>query len=185
MKFIVLLGPKHSGKTSAGRELATLLSCGFVDLDEVITERNGKIPRVLYTEGPQIFRKTEAEALAAVFKPETADSSPQVIASGGGLADNPTALTLLEQNAAAISVFLDISPDTAWERICKAGALPPFLESGNSPGGVVDKSQIHRSLHERRSAVYRQLASLVIRTDGKSPGNIAREIFDRLPELIR
>jgi len=174
MRLIVLVGPKHSGKTSAGKELASLFSGSFVDLDEYITQRSGKSPRALYIEGPEIFRKAEAESLAALFESEMTElSSPLVIASGGGLIDNPDALSLLKNNTAAISVFLDVSVQTAWERIKKAGELPPFLKTENP-------EETHRSLHERRAAAYRQCASLVIEADGKSPQEIAREIMDRL-----
>ncbi|MDR2717572.1 MAG: shikimate kinase [Treponema sp.] len=174
MQFIVLLGPKHSGKTSAGKELAAILSGGFVDLDNYITQRTGKSPRALYIEGPDVFKKAEAEALAVIFEPAMAQSaSPLVIAAGGGLVDNPDALPLLKKNAAAISVFLDVSAQTAWERIRKAGELPPFLKTENP-------EETHRSLHERRAAAYRHLASLVIKADDKSSQEIAREIVDGL-----
>jgi len=182
MRFIVLVGPKHSGKTSAGKELAALLSCDFIDLDEYITRKTGKSPRALYIEGPEVFKKAEAGALAVLFEPtlleaalleaKTAESSsPLVIASGGGLIDNPDALPLLKNNAAAISVFLDIPAQAAWERIKKAGELPPFLKTENP-------EETHRSLHERRAAAYRQFASLVIKADGKSPQEIAQEIMN-------
>ena len=179
MRFIILVGPKHSGKTSAGKVLAGILPCGFVDLDELVAQRSGKSPRALYGEGPEIFRKAEAGALAALFESGTANPLPSlVIASGGGLVDNPDALSLLEQNSAAghlqiISVFLDVSVKTAWDRIKTAGELPPFLKTENP-------QETHRSLHERRAAAYRQLASLVINADDKSPPEIAQEIADRL-----
>jgi shikimate kinase len=169
MRFIILLGPKHSGKTSVSRALAPLLSCNFVDLDDYITQRTGKPPRALYLEGPEIFRAAEADALAALFETETA--SPLVIASGGGLVDNPDALALLKKNTTAVSVFLDVSAKTAWERINRDGELPPFLKTENP-------EETHRSLHERRVAAYRQFASLVIDADNKTPEEIAREIIN-------
>ena len=170
MRFIVLVGPKHSGKTSTGNALAQALSCGFIDLDEYIARKSGKSPRALYTEGPEILRKAEAEALAALFDPKATDvPSLAVIASGGGLADNPEALSLLDKNPAAITVFLDISAESAWNRIMAAGALPPFLKTENP-------RETHRSLHERRAEIYRQFAAHVINANGKSPGEIAREI---------
>jgi len=174
MRYIVLLGPKHSGKTSAGKALSALLSCGFIDLDDSIAQSSGKSPRALYIEGPEIFRKAEAEALAAIFQSgATGAASPLVIASGGGLSDNPEALTILASNTAAVAVFLDISAKTAWERISGDGELPPFLKTENPEA-------THRALHERRSAAYRQLASLVIRADGKNPQEIAQEILNWL-----
>jgi len=173
MRFIVLMGPKHSGKTSAGKALALLLSCGFVDLDDYIAQRSGKSPRALYGEGPEIFRKAEAEALAALFESGAAGSSSSlVIASGGGLVDNADALSIMGQFQ-IISVFLDVPVKIAWERIRAAGELPPFLRTENP-------EETHRALHERRAAACRQLASLVIKADGKSSTEIAREIKDKL-----
>ena len=173
MRFIVLVGPKHSGKTNAGKALALLLSCDFVDLDDLIAERSGKSPRALYGEGPDIFRKAEAGALGALLESERAGhSSALVIASGGGLVDNPDALSIMGRFPIA-SVFLDVSAQTAWTRIRAEGELPPFLRTENPEG-------THRALHERRAAAYRQLASLVINADNKSPQEIAQEIKDGL-----
>jgi shikimate kinase len=170
MRFIVLVGPKHSGKTSAGKALALLLSCGFVDLDELIAQRSGKSPRALYGEGPEVFRKAEAGALAALLESEMASSL--VIAAGGGLVDNPDALSVMGRFQIA-AVFLDVSAQVAWTRIRAEGELPPFLRTDNP-------EETHHALHERRAAVYRQLASLAIKADGKTPEEIAREIRDGL-----
>jgi len=169
MRFIVLVGPKHSGKTSAGKALASLLSCGFVDLDDFIAQRSGKSPRALYGEGPEVFRKAEAEALAALLESATAGAaSSLVIASGGGIIDNPDALSLMSRYQ-TVSVFLDVPAAVAWKRIKAAGELPPFLKTDNP-------AETHRTLHERRAAAYRQLAALVINADGKSSREIAGEI---------
>jgi len=173
MRFIVLVGPKHSGKTSAGKALASLLSCGFVDLDEFVAQKSGKSPRALYGEGPEVFKKAEAGALAALLESKMAESSSSlVIAAGGGLADNPDALSVMGRFPIT-AVFLDVSAQVAWERIRAEGELPPFLRTENPEG-------THRALHERRTAAYRQLASLVINADGKSPQEIAHEIRDGL-----
>ena len=172
VKTVVLLGPKHSGKTGTGRELAVLCSRGFFDLDEIIAERSGKSPRELYLDGPEIFQKAEAAALASLFA-ETENPVPVIIACGGGLADNPEAYTLLaETNAKGtiIPVFIHVSAATAWERLCNAGELPPFLRTG-------DPREIHRSMHERRSAVYRNFAVFTVNAGEKTPVEIAGEIF--------
>jgi shikimate kinase len=167
------LGPKHSGKTSAGKALASLLSCDFIDLDDFIAQRSGKSPRALFLEGPEIFRKAEAEALAALFESKTAGSQSVIIASGGGIADNPEALDLLQKNTQVVSVFLDVSAKSAWQRIGREKELPPFLRTENP-------EETHCSLHKRRAAAYRQIASLVINAEGKSPGEIAEEVRDRV-----
>ena len=170
MRSIFLTGPKHSGKTSVGRALASLCSGAFIDLDELVTERTGKSPRTLYGEGPELFRKAEAEALAAVI--DSVAAGPRIIAAGGGLIDNSGALALLAKTDAPAPVYLSVSAETAWKRISAAGELPPFLNTGNP-------RETHRVLHERRAAAYRQLARLLIDAEGKSHETIAREIWER------
>jgi shikimate kinase len=166
MGIILITGPKHSGKTSAGRALAALMKGPFTDLDELIAEREGKSPRELYREGPEVFRRAEAAALQSLLPPENACI---ILAAGGGLCDNPAALELLKGSGISI-VFLESSVETAWNRIeAAAGGLPPFLDTGNP-------RETHRLLHERRSAAYRSLAQTCIRAEGKSPEQIAAEI---------
>jgi shikimate kinase len=167
MESIFLIGPRHCGKTSAGRALAALCSIPFIDLDELIAERGGKSPRALYAEGPEFFRKAEAEALASVFEPKT--PALCVVAMGGGITDNSAAIALLKKNKTALPVYLEITPKLAWERISRAGELPPFLKTENP-------RETHRMLHERRAAACLRLARLVIQAEGKSPGAIADEI---------
>jgi len=188
VKDIILLGPKHSGKTSVGKALAALCSCEFIDLDEAIQQQSGKSPRELYRLGPEIFKNAEAQALSALFEPERTaaqknvkppevpPSNParQVIALGGGIADNPAALALLEKAENTQLICLEASVDTAWERISAGKELPPFLQTENP-------KESHRILHERRAALYRRLAKskpngIIINTEGKKPQEIAREI---------
>ena len=95
-----------------------------------------------------------------------------VIATGGGVSDNPAAMALLE-NGAVFTVHLAVSPQTAWERIQKSAendGLPPFLDT-ESPEAT------HRALHERRSTAYRRRAALTVEAEGKSPAAIAAEIL--------
>jgi shikimate kinase len=178
MEDIILTGPKHSGKTSAGKELACLCSCDFIDIDELIFQRTGKSPRQLFSEDPIIFKKAEFEAMAALAdSSSSADSGRakrRVIAAGGGIIDNSEALAILKKSGAK-KVYLDISAKNAWDRIANSadGELPPFLRTENP-------RETHRVLHERRAAAYLQIADIVIEAEGKSPKEIAAEIFSNL-----
>jgi shikimate kinase len=174
--IILLTGPKHSGKTSAGRVLAEILGTGFIDLDELIEQQTGKSPRTLYKEGPEVFRQAEVRALASLL-PQTAGCRPGVVAAGGGLIDNPGAMELLRRGnypgTAPVTIYLEISADTAWDRISaaakKTGELPPFLN-------IENPRETHAALHERRGAAYREFAALTITAEGKTSGDIGREI---------
>ncbi|MDR1098974.1 MAG: shikimate kinase [Treponema sp.] len=186
MDTILLTGPKHAGKTSAGRALAALVSGVFIDLDEYIEAQTGKSPRTLYREGPGVFRKAEAEALEHLLAPpehrppENAaggrdGKTPRIIAAGGGLIDNPEALEQIKKSAAA-TVYLEVPVKTAWERIFRAaekGGLPPFLDTGNP-------RETHRALHEKRAAAYRAWARFTVNGEGKSPEEIAGDLLRKL-----
>jgi shikimate kinase len=180
---VILIGPKHSGKTSTGKSLAMLCGGTFIDLDECIEKRAGKSVRDLYRESPGIFRQAEAEALAALFAENAPDAARppakpalRIIAAGGGLVDNEAALSLLRQPAPrrALLVYLEVSAETAWARIGKkaseAGELPPFLNTGNP-------RETHRRLHERRASSYRKLAGLTVNAGEKAPAALAEEIL--------
>jgi shikimate kinase len=170
---IILTGPKHAGKTSAAAALARLYRTGCIDLDELITSRTGKSPRTLFQEGPELFRKAEALALESLLVPWEPAKGGAVIAAGGGIIDNEEAAALLKRTDGLVMVYLDVSAETAWRRIAaqaeKDGGLPPFLNTSHP-------RETHRKLHERRAAAYRDLARLIIKAEGKSPEEIAREI---------
>lgn len=172
--FLVLTGPKHSGKTTVGAALAQRLDAPFYDLDVLVEQKTGKSPRALYLEGPELFRAAEAEALKAFFA-EKAAAISSVLASGGGIADNQEALVLLRdarRRGLAYLVYLDLDAETAWKRIAQ-GPLPPFLLTG----GETPPREVHRQLHERRARLYGAMADTTIRCGGKSPGVIAEEII--------
>ena len=170
MDNIILTGPKHCGKTTAGKALASLISGSFIDIDEEITQRTGSSPRELYKESPAVFQKAEAETITALAG--VSNAGKRVIAAGGGIIDNPEAGVLLAslKNSGSKIVYLDLSAAAAWERI-NAGSkeLPPFLQTDNP-------QETHRILHDRRAAAYRQIADIVIDAEGKTPYIIAEEI---------
>jgi shikimate kinase len=172
METIILIGPKHSGKTKVGKALASLCSCEFVDLDDIISQREGKTPRQLFNEGQAVFQKAEAEAVAALFGANA--EGQRVIAAGGGIIDNAEAVSVLKKSG-AITVDLNISAGSAWDRIASAsdGELPPFLQTENP-------RETHRTLHERRSLDYLRLSDIIINTEGKTPDEIAKEIVQLL-----
>jgi shikimate kinase len=179
--IILITGPKHSGKTCAGRVLAELLGAGFTDLDELIEQQTGKSPRALYKEGSNVFRLAETQALASLLPEIVPPVDTMVIAAGGGLIDNPGALELLRQpglsgsspGAAPVTVYLEVAADTAWERISgtakQTGELPPFLN-------IENPRETHAALHTRRGVAYREFASLIITAEGKTSEDIGREI---------
>ena len=60
---LILLGIKHSGKTTQGKLLARHFALPFIDIDFVIEKMTGKAPRRLYAEeGAAAFMLAEENA---------------------------------------------------------------------------------------------------------------------------
>ncbi|MDR1148917.1 MAG: shikimate kinase [Spirochaetaceae bacterium] len=171
--LLVLTGPKHSGKTSAGYALREVLGWDFADLDAVIEKREGVTARTLYRRGRDVFQKAETEAVISL-QTDFTTGKPMIVAGGGGLIDNDEAVTAFAKNPGAIIVYLEVSAATAWSRIEGSGnGLPPFLN-------VENPKLAHAALHERRAAAYRKLARIIINAEKKTPGQIALEIVKHI-----
>jgi len=77
---IYLIGFMGSGKSTAGRKLASQLNWSFIDLDEKIQKMEGmKIPDIFSHKGESYFRKLETKALK-----ELKSETETVISTGGG-----------------------------------------------------------------------------------------------------
>jgi shikimate kinase len=204
MKDIILMGPKHSGKTTTGKALASLFSCDFIDIDELILQRTGKSPRQLFSEDPAIFQKAEAEALAVLLDLCGSLVGSCDCASGTSIAncaDNAvggTNITDCADNAGAKWRVIAtggglIDNSEAMSILKKSGAVMVYLDisvedawdriaaGGELPPFLRTENprETHRALHERRAAAYLQIANIVIETEGKSPQERAAEIFAR------
>jgi len=146
---IVITGFMGAGKTTVARALARLLDCASLDLDDLVTAREGRTPQQLIDEdGEAAFREAETRALREALETRAA----RVIAAGGGT-------WALERNRALVaahgclSVWLDAPFELCWERITGGGAAErPFAR---------DRERA-RELYDRRLADYR-LASVRVR----------------------
>jgi shikimate kinase len=119
-----------------------------------------------------VFRQAEAEALASVAAGASADKTV-IVAAGGGLIDNEAAVRTLAENPLAVIFYLDVSADTAWNRIAEAArngeGLPAFLDKS-------DPKASHAAIHERRAAAYKKLARFTVDAEGGTPAQIAIQI---------
>ena len=170
--IIALVGPKHCGKTTLARELAQRLSQDWYDTDDMITQLTGLSPRELFQRSIEEFRAAEYKALTTILEK---GKEGCIVATGGGIIDNPPAWELLQEKTTI--VFLEVSAEEAWQRILNSqgatGRLPPFLQTEKP-------RETHRILHLRRNKAYAESAHYLIRDEGKSPQQKAREILEKL-----
>jgi shikimate kinase len=79
-KRIYIIGFMGSGKTTAGKKLASSLKWEFIDLDKEIEHKAGiTIPDIFSASGEEYFRKLEAEILTSLITEKNT-----IISTGGG-----------------------------------------------------------------------------------------------------
>jgi shikimate kinase len=168
-KPIFLIGYRGTGKTTVARELAARLARDCVDADDIIEQEAGKsIAQIFADDGEAAFRDFESTAVAALKK-------RSVMALGGGA-------VLRESNRQAIArtrgpvVWLTASVETILDRVAAdktTSARRPNLTTGGGRDEV-------ESLLAQRVPLYRECATLVVNTEGKSAAEVADEIAAQL-----
>lgn len=108
---IVLIGMMGSGKSTIGKLLADELGFEFIDTDNLIEEREGRIVAEIFArDGEKYFRQIETEILRETFNKENC-----VISCGGGAPTMPANLPIF-QNVKNV-FFLDANPRILYDRI--------------------------------------------------------------------
>jgi shikimate kinase len=119
---IVITGFMGCGKTEVARVLGQRLGLEVIDLDHVITERDGRTPAGIINEnGERAFRTVESNALRSVLEQMYAG----VISLGGGAWIQEENRELLN-NASAITVWIDADFELCWARIEASGEDRPL-----------------------------------------------------------
>lgn len=163
---LFLVGPMGAGKSAVGRQLARTLHLNFMDSDDEIEARTGvDIPFIFEKEGEEGFRKREAKVIDDLSKMEGL-----VLATGGGAILDPQSRSYL--GARGYVVYLHTTVEQQLART-KKGRERPLLENG-------DRKQILDELMQARDGLYREVADLIVETDGRKVRAVAEEIVDRL-----
>ena len=144
---IVITGFMGCGKSKVARALARRLNVPVIDLDDVITAKQGRTPGQLITEdGEPAFRTIESNTLRELLK--TVPSG--VIALGGGAWIEEPNREMIDQYG-CVSVWLDAPFEVCWGRIKISDEDRPL-------GRTREQAQ---ALYERRKPIY-QLAAIHI-----------------------
>ena len=120
-----LLGLKHTGKSTVGRQWALRQGWEFYDLDQILETRagGGRSSRQIYLdEGREGFQRYETEA--ALFIAGRLVQGKAVLAWGGGTMTNPGAVEALRREGTM--VVLSDRVEVLYERIMRGGR-PAFL----------------------------------------------------------
>lgn len=159
---IFLIGPMGSGKSAVGRRLAKELGREFIDSDDAIEERSGvDIPFIFEREGEEGFRQRECRVIDELTR-----LPGIVLATGGGSAQSPENRAHL--HGRGFVVYLHASVDQQLRRT-RHGRERPMLKTG-------EPREILAHLMAIRDPQFREIAHLVIETDGRKVPSVVREI---------
>ncbi|MDD4754424.1 MAG: shikimate kinase [Desulfitobacteriaceae bacterium] len=195
---IFLIGYMGSGKTSVSKYLSVMTGSQFIDMDQEI-ERTENMPiRTIFIKyGEHEFRNKESELLDRlchvssaldIMAGENIGSSnisakegkyrafadikePLIVSCGGGIIlDGLNRIILKDQ----CTVFLEADPEMLFQRVNGDANRPyAYMDIPNEE----ERKMKFLDLYKKREPLYREAASVIIKTDKKSPETIAKEIL--------
>jgi shikimate kinase len=170
-RHLVLVGLMGAGKTTVGERCATRLQRPFVDTDDLVQTLAGRpVAEIFATDGETAFRVFERRAVADAC----ASPTPLVIACGGGAVLDPSSRRQL--HTTGVVVWLQARPGILAERVAGDGVDRPLLNRGALPTLT--------RLADTRAAVYGAIADATVRTDARTPDEVADAVLEELVRCV-
>lgn len=165
-KNIFLIGPMGAGKSAVGRYLARTLHLSFVDSDDEIESRTGvDIPFIFEKEGEAGFRKREAVVIDDLSKMDGV-----ILATGGGAVVDADSRSRLGGRGFVVYLFTTVEQQVLRTQ---KGRERPLLEKA-------DPRATLQELLDVRDPMYREIADIVVDTDGRKVKSVADEIIEQV-----
>ncbi len=123
--LIYLVGMPASGKTTFGKKLASKIGYNFVDLDQLIVNKEKQnITNIFANKGEDYFRMIESEILHS-----TNSLVNTVIATGGGAPCFLNNMDFINKNG--LSIWLNVSLESLAMRIMQGESERPMFKNKN------------------------------------------------------
>ncbi len=167
--MIILMGVKHSGKTTLGKLLAESLNVPFLDLDYLIEEQYSKDRKYNFREIYNILGQSGFADLETAAVSNIPANKKGILALGGGTIDNPGAIKFITKSDTR--VFLDTEEQILYKRIEKNG-FPPFL--------VKSPEKLFSELYYRRRLLYKNFATITVELSDEKPNEMLEILLKKL-----
>lgn len=166
---LFLIGPMGAGKSTIGKQLATLLKLQFLDTDQVIEDKAGAdISWIFDVEGEDGFRVREENVID-----ELTQKKGIVLATGGGAIISPINRNHLA--ARGTVVYLSATVEQQAKRTAR-DKRRPLLQN-------IDKENSEEFLTHlmgEREPLYQEIADLEVSTDSRTVRSVALEVIKLL-----
>jgi len=163
---LFLTGPMGAGKSTIGRQLSKRLNKEFHDSDHEIEARTGvDIPLIFELEGEAGFRRREQAVIEELTR-----IPGIVLATGGGAILDPENRHHLSTRGRVI--YLHASVNQQLKRT-RRDRNRPLLQTADPRAKLEELMAI-------RDPLYREIADVIIETDGKRVRDVVRQIIQQL-----
>jgi shikimate kinase len=124
---VYIIGFMGSGKSTTGRNIASMLGWTFVDLDRKIEESQGiTISEIFSGYGEEHFRLLESEMLRSLGSVKDV-----VISTGGGTPCHNDNMSYMLQTG--LTIYLKLNPEQLQRRLSGSGDRRPLLKDQHGP----------------------------------------------------
>ena len=165
---LILIGLRGSGKSTAGRATADLVSRPFIDLDDRTEAICGLNAMTCFGQrGENAWRNAEASAL----RDSIDETDASIIALGGGTPTAPHAAAMLQEarrNGRVRIVWLKDTPANLASRIVDDQSRPALSD--------LEPAEEMQLMLERRGPIFRGLADAEIEIDNRPLSAVIAEL---------
>ena len=155
-----------AGKSTIGRQLSKRLNMAFQDSDHEIEARTGvDIPLIFELEGEAGFRRREQTVIEELTR-----NPGIVLATGGGAILDPENRRHLSTRGQVI--YLHASVNQQLKRT-RRDRNRPLLQTADPRARLEELMAI-------RDPLYREIADIIIETDGKRVRDVVKQIIQQL-----
>lgn len=167
---VTLIGYRGTGKTAVGKKLAAALNRKFVDTDDLVEARDGRmISEIFAQRGEPYFRELERGVIA-----ELKGEGDTVISAGGGAVMDDENIRNLKHKGCI--VLLTASPETILKRVQGTG------RSAQQRPALTKLTPLDEIRHmlAKRKLHYESAADLIVDTDQNSIAQAVEKIVGYL-----
>jgi shikimate kinase len=148
--IVYIIGFMGSGKSTAGRKLASLLGWSFIDLDKWIEEHTSKtIPEIFSQKGEDYFRSIEAQLLRDLMT-----CTNTVISTGGGTPCHGDNMDFMNEHG--LTVYLKLTPAELNSRLSQSNGERPLIKDlgkGNLLSFIEEKLAVRKKYYDRSNII--------------------------------
>jgi shikimate kinase len=148
--IIYIIGFMGSGKSTAGKKLASLLGWSFIDLDKKIEEHTGKtIPEIFTENGEEYFRNLEAQLLKNLKS-----CTNTLFSTGGGTPCYKDNMDFMLQTG--LTIYLKLTPEDLKSRLSGSKGQRPLIkdiDKDNLLSFIVEKLADREKWYDRSEII--------------------------------